>query len=99
MPEHATAHLEKIFHGIDTKQNEAYDLVKTLTMNEAYNMVDIDRTTSINARPLPMPTPAPVCDVQPHSTPSPPHIYEEPRLTESANVEPETISRPSHVQV
>ena len=68
---------EKTFHGFDTKQNEAYDLAKTLTTNAAYNMVDINRTTNINPRPLPMPTPAPVCDVQSHSTPSPPHIYEE----------------------
>ena len=99
MPEHAIAHLKKPFHGFDAKQNEAYDLAKTLTTNKAYNMADINRTTNINSRPLPMPTLAPVCDVQSHSTPSPPHIYEEPRLTETVKVRSEAILRSSHMQV
>ena len=98
MPGHAIAQLKKLFHGFDAKQNEAYSLAKTLTTNKAYNMVDINRT-NINPRPLPMPTLAPVCDVQSHSTPSPPHIYEEPRLTETVNVGSEAILRPSHMQV
>ena len=80
--------LGTVFPGIE-KPNEAYNLVKTLTTNEAYNVVNI---SGIHSQQLPIVTPVPVCGAH---TPSPPHVYEE--LTEPASVEPpeqETASRP-----
>ena len=73
--------LGAVFPGIE-RPNEAYNLVKTLTTNEAYNVVNI---SSIYSQQLPTETPVPDCGTH---TPSPPHVYEELKLTEPANAEP-----------